>query len=595
MLDVERLKVTLVAEGKVEAARLEETEHWADQQSVSLTEALASRLVLGFADLGAGCSAVTGLPYVPLVPTPPSDTALRLISPQCAAAWETVPVRYEPRENVLQLAIHDPDQRARLQRIFHFFMQPHQLEFSIAPDVEIARACRRYYGVFGKEDRAARPSPRRSGDPVPSELKLTRKRTPAQKQTAGRRAQPRQPAATPEPSYEVMCRSLVNAATMIVRMQLADEPDAIHETRTAVHYCQLMAARLRLSRVQTDALVLAAWLSPLRSRMRLTDQLTTPYGLAEIIPPENKGASASSRIEARILSLVSRYHEVRNDDAGPGRDVNQVRRALQLRWSSAPEDQDMLEAFLQILVDEEFLDKLSGSDGRILVVDPQEESTCTLVPALVRIGYTAMAVAGTEEARAVLEAYSPDLVIVDMTHDPLAGIGLCEALRGNEETTALPILSLVDENDGGMAARSLRAGADDYVTRPVNMELLLLKVQARVEGEARDIDADGVSGSLEGMGFTDMIQILSAGHKNVEIVLSNNGDEGRVYIQNGEVVHAVLGEEKGERAFFALMRWKQGRFAAQACAEFPERTIQTSTMSLLMEGARQVDESTAAV
>ena len=46
--------------------------------------------------------------------------------------------------------------------------------------------------------------------------------------------------------------------------------------------------------------------------------------------------------------------------------------------SAAPEHQSILETFLQVLVDEEFLDRLGRTAGRILIVDPEEVALCTL-------------------------------------------------------------------------------------------------------------------------------------------------------------------------------------------------------------------------
>jgi hypothetical protein len=61
-------------------------------------------------------------------------------------------------------------------------------------------------------------------------------------------------------------------------------------------------------------------------------------------------------------------------------------------------------------------------------------------------------------------------------------------------------------------------------------------------------------------------------------------------MQQGNVVHAVVGDITGEQAFFRLMQWRDGQFSLKECSEFPEQTISASTMSLLMEGARLADE-----
>ena len=98
----------------------------------------------------------------------------------------------------------------------------------------------------------------------------------------------------------------------------------------------------------------------------------------------------AGRIETRVLSLVHCHQDLKVKEPDVCRDVNRLRLELRLRWSSALEDQDMLETFLQVLVDEEFLDRLTMSAGRILIVDPEELSRCELAPPLMSMGYDAV-------------------------------------------------------------------------------------------------------------------------------------------------------------------------------------------------------------
>jgi two-component system chemotaxis response regulator CheB len=76
----------------------------------------------------------------------------------------------------------------------------------------------------------------------------------------------------------------------------------------------------------------------------------------------------------------------------------------------------------------------------------------------------------------------------------------------------------------------------------------------------------------------------------MEIVLTRGDREGHVFIEDGEVIHAETGDTEGEQAFYTLMQWREGTFTTRQCAAFPVRTIQSSVMSLLMEGARLADE-----
>ena len=91
------------------------------------------------------------------------------------------------------------------------------------------------------------------------------------------------------------------------------------------------------------------------------------------------------------------------------------------------------------------------------------------------------------------------------------------------------------------------------------------------------------------MNFTDMIQILSAGGKSVEIHMTSTGQEGRIYMQGGKIVHATAGDLQGEEAFYAMMSWRDGRFSMTTASQFPEHTITTDCMGLLMEGAKRLD------
>ena len=93
------------------------------------------------------------------------------------------------------------------------------------------------------------------------------------------------------------------------------------------------------------------------------------------------------------------------------------------------------------------------------------------------------------------------------------------------------------------------------------------------------------------MSLTDIIQNLTAGDKDVEIILDSMGQKGRIYIEQGEVTHALAGNTEGEEGFYKLMTWEEGDFQIIPCLDFPSCTIQSAAMSLLMEGARLADEA----
>lgn len=586
MLDAEKLKQDLLAAGKVSAARMASAETYAREHGVSLAEALVRLLMISFPDLGAACARLTGLPYAPLMDLRPSPESLRWMSVDFAAHAGAFPVNYDPEAHRLTMAIWDPEQAQTLERMLRFLDHEVNLTFTIASAAEIERAVARTRTPHGGVGRAL-PRPVRAAQ---GPAKAEKRPTPA---GSGSAPAPRSdPPAAREPSYADMSQALVSASMLLARQCLADKPEEMHLARTRVRYCQLLASRLRLTAVQTDALTVASWLSMLPEDEGLASKLTTPYRLEDVLTADRRRGSTVGdiRIEALVLSLVRAYQHLKDEQPDARRDITLARRELFRRWTPPRKHVDMLETFLQILVDEEFLDNLGQSGGRILIVDPEEVSLCALAPPLISMGYDVVAMPDTRSAREAMEEFRPDLILVSMDGTPDRALWFCERVKGDARTAGTPILAVVGGDNAQLAVRCLRAGANDFLAKPVNTELLFLKVQNHLSAVGVSVRECGVSGSLDEMSFTDMIQILCAGRRSVDLFLNMENEEGRVYIRDGEIVHAMLGALRGEPAFYALMRGKSGTFTTRQCGETPERSIQSSSMSLLMEGARMADE-----
>lgn len=600
MLDVESLKRELLATGRVTTERLASAETEALAAGTSLGDVLVRRLMISFPDLGLACSRVTGLPYIPLS-TATSDDQPRWMSMEFAAGLGVYPLDYDPMTHELVVAVTEPAQGQTVGRLLQFLDQQVQLTLTVASDVEMARELER-----ARPGHVSRPAISQGVRPPVVVTEVARRVEPAGGGGKGNPVRPtgtttggNPPAKAPasrgprEPAYGEMSEALAAAVSLLARQRLADEPDAVHVLRTRVRYSQLMASRLKFSRVETDALVIAAWLSGLREEDGLVEPLTTPYGLYELLQPDRaRGARPQEpRAEALVLGLVRCYQNLRDEKPEAGKDVNLVRRELFLRWPTSRVHPNMLETFLQILVDEEFLETQKQVAGRILIVDPDEAASCALSPPLVRLGYDVMTSADTRAAREALETFKPDLVMINVDAFAERALWFCERMRGDARTATTPLLALVGPAQADLAVKCMRAGCADVLTRPIHTELLALKVQHQLSEVGVDVRECGVSGSLDEMGFTDMVQILCAGRRSVDVFLNAEADEGRVYIREGDVVHAMLGALRGEPAFYAMMRWKHGTFTTRQCGELPERSIHVSAMALLMEGARQLDES----
>jgi hypothetical protein len=97
-------------------------------------------------------------------------------------------------------------------------------------------------------------------------------------------------------------------------------------------------------------------------------------------------------------------------------------------------------------------------------------------------------------------------------------------------------------------------------------------------------------GSLKELPLPDIIQLVSVSGKTGKFTLARGDDQGVIYLQNGQIVHAVSGVVSGEEAVYALAIWKEGDFQFSAGESSPEQTITKSNTNLLMEAARRIDE-----
>ncbi len=100
------------------------------------------------------------------------------------------------------------------------------------------------------------------------------------------------------------------------------------------------------------------------------------------------------------------------------------------------------------------------------------------------------------------------------------------------------------------------------------------------------------SGNLNSMSFSDVIQLLQVGRKTGVLHLEMEAGKGRIGLEGGEVRYAaIFGLASGEEAFYQLAGWRGAAFSFSTQPLQEPTTIQTPTMSLLMEAMRRVDES----
>lgn len=101
-----------------------------------------------------------------------------------------------------------------------------------------------------------------------------------------------------------------------------------------------------------------------------------------------------------------------------------------------------------------------------------------------------------------------------------------------------------------------------------------------------------MQGELDHTALPDLLQFLEGNRTRGHLLIERRDPRqaGGVYLAGGRVVHAYCPPDEGEDALFALLRWRHGRFIVLAGAAPEQQTIDQDLRSLLLEGARRVDE-----
>jgi len=115
--------------------------------------------------------------------------------------------------------------------------------------------------------------------------------------------------------------------------------------------------------------------------------------------------------------------------------------------------------------------------GRILVVDRNAEDLRRLREYLGSRGYDIVQADGCEAALEQAAAGSVDLLVLDLSDPGVDGMEFCERFHDHPETAAVPVLVVTDPTGTDVGAAALRVGADDFLTRPLEMAELLVRAK----------------------------------------------------------------------------------------------------------------------
>jgi CheY-like chemotaxis protein len=134
--------------------------------------------------------------------------------------------------------------------------------------------------------------------------------------------------------------------------------------------------------------------------------------------------------------------------------------------------------------------ELRLSESKVLIADDNVQNVELLEAYLAELGCATVIASDGQETLDKVAAEQPDLVLLDIMMPKMSGFEVCKKLKSDAETRNIPILVVTALHETGDIERAVEAGADDFLSKPVNKLELITRVKSllRVRHLTNEVD-----------------------------------------------------------------------------------------------------------
>ncbi len=133
---------------------------------------------------------------------------------------------------------------------------------------------------------------------------------------------------------------------------------------------------------------------------------------------------------------------------------------------------------------------MSEKLGTVLVVDDDHRSVDILCRMLALDGIATVPSTSGATALRIVRAQDVDCILLDVLMPEMDGLEVCERLRADERTRAIPVILLTGKDDTQTRAAGMRLGVSEFLAKPVVKSELWARVRAQLRNRARVRELD---------------------------------------------------------------------------------------------------------
>jgi DNA-binding response OmpR family regulator len=225
--------------------------------------------------------------------------------------------------------------------------------------------------------------------------------------------------------------------------------------------------------------------------------------------------------------------------------------------------------------------------AKILVVDDDPSLLKLAQVVLAKANHEVVLTQDPNQAVCIAEEQAVDAIVLDVMLPGRNGFDVLADLRGNPATQKVVVLMLSALSEGQHRVRGLRGGADDYLSKPLEPDELLLKLDKLLPRTNQENGT--LTGSLEHFPLAEILQNLHQGARRGVLVVEAGTLRGEIRLQDGYLDSAVWADLQGREAVWTMLGLGQGRFHFEQPVDGqplpPSGEQQVSAMDLVMHAA----------